>query len=102
MRKLIITERAELSLDDITDYYLTFHSVSRADKVLSSIKETLGSIVDKPFTYPVCFEIEVHDPSIRQAIVHHTFKIIFRVSDKTIDVLEILHGKRDPNLIKDL
>ena len=101
MLKLVLTQRAENSLEEITDYYLEEHSVERAIKVISSIEEAFYKITASPNSYPVCFDIKKPSENIRQVIVHHTFKVIYRIQKDKIEVIEIFHGKRNPDLLTD-
>jgi toxin ParE1/3/4 len=100
--KLIITQRAELSLANIIDYYLSEYSSERAMKVLQSIEGSFIKISSTPFAYSVCFDLAEPSENIRQIIVHSTFKIIYRVTLDRIEVLEIFHGSRDNSNLIDL
>ena len=102
MWHLVLTQRAETSLEEIIDYYLTQHSAQRATKVIDSIEEAFGKITASPKSYPVCFDVAQPAENIRQIIVHHTFKIVYRLQKDKIEVLEILHGKRNPELLADI
>ena len=102
MLKLVLTIRAEQSLEEISDYYLIQHSLARAIKVIQSIEEAFHKISDSPNSYPVCFDIEKPVVNIRQIIVHNTFKIIYRVEKDKIEIIEIFHGRRNPGLIRDI
>ena len=99
MLKVLLAKRAEYSLSEITDYYLTRYSAERASKVIESIDEAFHKIGTHPLNYPVCFDIKEPVAHIRQIIVHHTFKIIYRINGDSIEILEIFHGKRDPGLL---
>jgi plasmid stabilization system protein ParE len=102
MFKAVLTRRAETSLEDITDYYLSQYSTTRTIKVLDSIDDMLERICKAPNHFPKCFDIPETGNNIRQAIVHDTFKIVFRIAGDTIEVIEIFHGSRDPELLKDI
>lgn len=102
MRNLLLTSRAEKSLEEIVDYYLEFHSSERAIKVVQSIEDAFAGICKAPYNYPVCFDIKNPVDNVRQIIVHHTFKIVFGIRENNIEVIEILHGRRDPKLIEDI
>ncbi len=102
MFKLVLTQRAENSLEEITDYYLTEHTAERATKVIDSIEEAFDKIIASPKSYPVCFDVKQPTESIRQIIVHHTFKIVYRIKTDKIEVLEVFHGKRNPELLVDM
>jgi plasmid stabilization system protein ParE len=100
--RLVLTQRAESSLEEITDYYLAKHSPERATKVIHSIEAAFDKIIASPKNYPVCFDIKEPNASIRQMIVHNTFKIIYRIGNGKIEVLEIFHGKRNPELLSEV
>jgi plasmid stabilization system protein ParE len=102
MLKVSLTRKAEDSLSDIIDYYLTNYSAERATKVVESVDEAFEEIGAYPLNYPVCFDIKLPVENIRQIIVHHTFKIVYRINKDSIEVLEIFHGKRDPDLLKEI
>ncbi|HRG87450.1 MAG TPA: type II toxin-antitoxin system RelE/ParE family toxin [Chitinophagales bacterium] len=102
MLKIIITERAEIALDDIADFYSTKYNIDRAIKVLDSIDEIFLRIAKAPFNFPKSFDIKQPDDSIRQAIVHDTFKVIFQIQDDCVEIIEIFHGNRNPELLKDI
>ncbi len=102
MLKIVVTERAQFSLEEIVDYYLAHYTEERTLKVLNSIEETFELIAVSPNIFPVCFDIENPSENIKQAIVHNTFKVVFRVSAKQIEIIEIFHGKRNPELLKDI
>ena len=100
MLKLVLTASAETSLEEITDYYITHHSAERAIKVIDSIEEAFDRIVSSPNSYPVCFDVPKPTENMRQLIVHHTFKVIYRIADDRIEIIEVFHGKRNPELLK--
>jgi len=80
MLKVHLTGRAQSSLEDITEYYLFKYSAERALKVVQSIEEAFDKISKSPKQFPVCFDIEMPAENIRQAIVHSTFKIVYRIA----------------------
>lgn len=102
MLKVVLTARAETSLEDITNFYLEEYSVERTTKVLDSIDEMFERISKAPSNFPKCFDLAEPKNHIRQAIVHNTFKIIFAIQKDKIEIIEIFHGSRDPDLLKDI
>ena len=102
MLKIVLTDRADNSLEEIIDYYLTEHSASRAEKVVRSIDEAFDKIIRRPFSFPICFDIDIPQENIRQIIVHNTYKIVYRIQTNQIQVLEIFHGNRNESLLKDI
>lgn len=102
MLKIVVTERAQFSLEEIVDYYLENYTDERAIKVLNSIEETFELIATSPNIFPVCFDTEHPSENIKQAIVHNTFKVVFRVSTKQVEIIEVFHGKRNPERLRDI
>lgn len=102
MLTVVLTNRASLSFDEIVEYYIENHSAARAEKVVESIDEAFTRIAKSPKTFPVCFDIDKPQENVRQAIVHNTFKIIFRVQIETVEIIEIFHSNRDPEKIKNI
>ena len=100
MLKLLLTKRAEISLEEITDYYLTRHSVNRTKKVIKSLEEAFEKILASPHSYAICFDIEQPQKNTRQMIVHNTFKVIYRIEVDKIIIIEVFHGSRNPDLLK--
>jgi plasmid stabilization system protein ParE len=100
--KVVLTRKAEDSLMDIVDYYLLRYSAKRAAKVLESIEDAFEKVGVSPMLYPVCFDIRKPNANIRQIIVHHTFKIVYRIQGDLIEILEIFHGKRNPDLLQEI
>lgn len=102
MLKLVLTTRAEQSLEDIIDYYLLRHSAKRAEKVLQTIESAFDEIKYSPQKFHVCLDVKSPTNSIRQMIVHQTFKIVYRIMSTQIEIIEIFHGSRNPDLILDI
>ncbi|MBK6273293.1 MAG: type II toxin-antitoxin system RelE/ParE family toxin [Saprospirales bacterium] len=102
MFKIIVTENTEQSLNEIIDFYLTEHTIDRTQKVLDSIDEAFIKIAKSPFHFPICFDVRAPQENIRQFILHDTFKIIYRIQPDRIEIIEIFHGKRNPEIIKEV
>jgi plasmid stabilization system protein ParE len=102
MLRIVVTERAQNSLEEIIDFYLENHSVERATKVLNSIESAFDTIANAPHKFPVCFDIVSPSEAVRQMIVHNTFKVIYRVMPHKIEIIEVFHGSRNPDMLKDI
>jgi plasmid stabilization system protein ParE len=97
-----LTDRAKASLEEIADYYFIEHSASRAEKVLQSIYGAFDKIAKAPMQFALCLDIEVPKDNIRQMIVHSTFKVIYRIKPDSIEIIEVFHGNRNDELLKDI
>lgn len=102
MLDIVLTNRASNSLDDIVDFYLENYTPERTEKVILSIEDTFIRIAKSPKSFAICFDITSPKENIRQAIVHNTFKIIYRIQPNTIEIIEIFHGTRNPKLLADI
>lgn len=102
MLNILITERAEETLSEIIDFYLTEFTIERTKKVLDSIDDAFTKIAKAPLLNPICFDIKIPQNNIRQFILQDTFKIIYRIQSDTIEIIEIFHGNRNPEIIKDI
>jgi plasmid stabilization system protein ParE len=78
------------------------HSAKRAEKVLESIDQALEQIGKTPFSFPMCFDVLEPNENIRQKIVHSTFRIIYRIKPECIEIIEIFHGSRNDEWLKDI
>jgi plasmid stabilization system protein ParE len=83
-------------LNNIYNWYAEYESVSRAKKVISSIKSAARRIPDNPCTHVQCFEVKHASPSIRKALVARTYWIVFEMEERRIVILDIVHGAMDP------
>ena len=102
MLNILITERAEKTLSEIIDFYLTEFTIERTKKVLDSMDDAFTKIAKAPFLNPICFDIKTPQNNIRQFILQDTFKIIYRIQSDTVEIIEIFHGNRNPEIIKDI
>ena len=100
--KVVLTARAQTTMEEITDFYLSEYSADRTLKIIQSIDEAFNTIANRPYTFPICFDLAKPVNHIRQIIVHNTFKIVYRISKDKIEVLEIFHGNRNPALLLDI
>lgn len=91
MPELRISPRADLDLIDVW-FYIARDSESAADGVLDDIYDAAERASDTP-------EIghrrsDVADPTLRFLTVH-SYLIVYRVDESTLDVIRILSGYQD-------
>jgi plasmid stabilization system protein ParE len=89
-------------LNNIYNWYAEYETVSRAKKVISSIKLGARKIPDNPYRHVQCFEVKHLSPLIRKALVARTYWIVFEIEEHRIVVLDIVHGAMDPEGYKDV
>jgi len=98
--KTIWSLRSIQSLKDIYIWYAEDYSVSRAKKVVLSIRSKVRQIVKIPFGYPMFPYTHPQDESVRYAIVKGTYWIIYEVTENQQEVIDIIHASQNPELFK--
>jgi len=84
------TERA--SKDALLIYdYIAEHSETYADAVYSRILARTDQLIDNPESGSIVPEYD--RPDVRELFVH-SFRLIYRVTDKESRVLTVIHGSR--------
>jgi toxin ParE1/3/4 len=86
--KIIWTPRAEKNLEQIHDY-IAKDSPRRAGAFAKRIKEAVRRLQDFPEFGAVVEQLE--EPDLRQFFVK-SYRVIYRLSESTIEVLTVRHG----------
>jgi len=94
---LIWSSDAVWRLNSIYQWYSVYETVSRAKKVVNSIKRTARSISQNPYKHIQCYDIEIPSPLIRKALVSNTYWIVFEIESSRIVILDIIHGAINPD-----
>jgi plasmid stabilization system protein ParE len=71
--QLIWSSDAAWRLNSIYEWYAAYETVSRAKKVVNSIKNTARGISLNPYKHILCYDIERPSPAIRNALVNRTY-----------------------------
>lgn len=88
---VIIRERAEADLADIWRFTAGRWSVAQADKYYRDIVQAIAAIGDRPELGKVCDDIRAGYR--RHSVASHV--IFYRIDVGTIDVVRVLHARRD-------
>jgi addiction module RelE/StbE family toxin len=88
---LIFTDEAERDLEHIGEW-IAQDNPRRAVTFIQELRSRCEALADMPFAYPLVSEHE--NTGIRRR-THRDYLIFYRVVDKTIEVLHVLHGARD-------
>ena len=88
---VIWSRPAKQDLRNIHDH-IAFDSKFYAKKVVQDIIEKSGNLEDFPLIGRMVPELE--DPDVRELIVY-SYRLIYRVSAGTIEILTLVHGKQD-------
>jgi plasmid stabilization system protein ParE len=70
MLNIFVTERAEESLSEIIDFYLSKYTIERTKKILDSIDDAFIKIAKSPFHFPVCFDIRTPQENIQDNLFY--------------------------------
>ena len=92
--RVIVSPRAFLDLDDILDY-IKRDSPANAIKVVDRLWESMRSLEQMPFRYPVVQGARVRSRAVRRMPVS-PFLIYYRVVEemRVVRVLTVRHGHR--------
>ena len=93
--KVQLTDDAVRDVEDICDYVHRYRSPAAAEHVLKQIEQTLSSLSEYP--YRGGFPKELLDVGIREyrEIFFKPYRIVYRVTDSTVDVYLVADGRRD-------
>lgn len=89
----------ESVIDEIEHYfvYIAQDSIQNALNWYQDIEEKIYTLDEFPSRCPVAYEDRFHDFEVRN-LIFGEYRIIFRIQDKTVQVLHVKHGrlKREP------
>ena len=100
-RKISYKEKFEDHFDDIIKY-LTEKSPQTAKEFAQEVKDKLNKIENTPTANPIEPSLPSKQKWFRFAIVKKRWKIIFKVTNKVLIFLGIVHTSRHPKEIKKL
>src|SRR5947208_1120246 len=89
-----LTRRADADLEDITDY-LTEHSPSAVNRVLSALKRAFRFLADHPDAGSLRDELKPNLRSFTPRKPAHGYVVYFRRHRVGIQIAAVLHGSRD-------
>jgi toxin ParE1/3/4 len=90
-RRVVWAPRAKRDLAQVWQYYLRVASAEVADKLLREIAESARRLSDNALRWRARDELM---PGLRSVLVH-PYVIFYRVNDRTVQVVRVLHGRRN-------
>ncbi len=91
MMRVVFTAAAEADLETIADW-IAQDNPRRALTFVSELRETCEALADAPFGYPF---VPRYEGTGTRRQPHRNYLIFYRTTDRTIEVLHVLHGARD-------
>ena len=93
--KVRLTDDAVRDLEDICDYVHRYRSPAAAEHVLEQIEQTFSSLSEYPNRGG--FPKELLDVGLREyrEIFFKPYRIVYRVTDSTVDIYLVADGRRD-------
>jgi toxin ParE1/3/4 len=88
---VVITAEAEADIERIGDH-IALRSPERALTFVRELQQSCESLIEMPERFPL---VSRYDASGLRRRVHGNYLIFYRVSDKTIDIIHVLHGAMD-------
>ncbi len=93
--KTVITNAAKFDLVEIGEF-IAMNNPLRAASFLEELLDKCETIAENPFAYRLIPRYERHD--IRRCS-HCDYLIFYRVSKETVEIIHILHGARDYDVL---
>jgi toxin ParE1/3/4 len=90
-RRVVWAPRAKRDLADVWQYYARVASFEIADKLLREISEAAQRLADDALRWRARDEIM---RGLRSALVH-PYVIFYRVENGVVEVVRVLHGRRN-------
>ena len=100
-RRIIATDRFNNSLEEAARY-IRQHSPANADKLMEGAWPKIKQIAKSPFASPVEQQIPDSTVEYRFSIYMKSFKIIFRVLDDAVLLIDFVHVARGPDYYRQL
>jgi plasmid stabilization system protein ParE len=100
MRKIELSQQAQLRLTEITDYYLAHESLERTIKVIEFFETSFTKIAENPFVYRRFLSNEFINIDIRICSHYKTYHIYFIIYPDVIKISEIFHLKQGDDKLK--
>ncbi len=88
--KVNLTRLAQKDLEEIY-YYIAADSSENAAKFVLELEEKVYSLNTFPERQPLIAENKYFGTDYRH-LVHKKYRIIYRISDKTVYILRVIHG----------
>jgi len=85
-----LREEAEHDLDEAAFWYES-QMPGLGHDFLDSVEQSLNSVEQKPFSYPV-----VHRSTHRAVVSRFPFAIFYVVREYEISIIAVMHGSRNP------
>jgi toxin ParE1/3/4 len=89
--RVVWAPKARRDLFDVWDYYQRVGSVEVADKLVREIGGAAERLADNPFLWKARDDLM---PSLRSVLVH-PYTIFYRVSDGRVEIVRVLHARRN-------
>lgn len=91
MRSIVVRPEAEVDIEDAADYTIEQWGREQARRYIGEIRTAIDSLTIDGLRYPE--EAEAHPGLRRMRSGHHV--IFFLIDDKKVDVVRVMHERRD-------
>lgn len=98
MRPVFFSPIAAADVQELYDF-VSSEDATAADRLLGEIETSCASLGRHPRLGVARDDIM---PGIRLIVVHHTYVVFYRIRNDEIEVVRVVHGKRDFSKLFDL
>lgn len=90
-RRIVWTLEATINLEEILEYVRRDSELAARQLLAETLAaaESLGALSERGRVVP-----EIAEPAIREIFLRRR-RLIYRVSDETVEILSVIHGARD-------
>lgn len=96
VRSVRLRERAVSDIEQAVDYHLAEADIEVALRLVDAIERAIGQISRSPQAGSLRFSYELEIPGLRvRPLTRFPYLVFYVVRDDVVDVLRILHTRRD-------
>jgi addiction module RelE/StbE family toxin len=88
--KVNLTQLAQKDLEQIY-YYIADDSIQNARNFILELEKKIDSLNTIPERHPLISENKYFGTEYRH-LIHKKYRIVYRISDKTVFILRVIHG----------
>ena len=89
--RVVLADSASADLDDIADW-IGADDWDRADSFRNALRNKCATLASNPKRYP---RVDRAGTASLRKLSYHDYLIFYRVLDNQVEVVRIVHGKRD-------
>ena len=99
IQRLVWSKQAERSYGQIIDYVADEFGASRARQYIAKVNKEVNKLIAHPELGQIEPWLEGSRFEFRQLVIEHLTKIIYRVTDDSIEIADVWDVRQDPEAL---